>query len=461
MGFGNESYESDWEDDDSNNILIYGGPKVGKTTLASLMIKKQFDGDPKCLAFIINTDKGFTKPAKFVGLGDPKYKGRIKYFYVNTIQRAIDVMNEIRTTVEERQNPNDVVLFDLLSWSWDEAQKQFVNELSGGEVVGYIAKAMKDPKKFGQFEGMQWGYIKKAEDMVTNYLTRNPICKVIALARVKDPTISYKLAGKKVDIWCHVGIPDGRKDLMHEFNTVVRVDKYKDGEDIKRKFIVMASRDGDPDYKWYAFTTPDSFVKQIEKLEGGMKVKEKPLKDDTPSDKEVTQEVVECIKETFGDEQSFTMEDIVDACGNPDIVSTILEQAVKAGKIFCDDNGSYSFDEPKETKKEVSEDREYTEEEIKRAEAIIFEQYDHEKKVADANVVIQTYVDENLAIDMDEGVYLVDTLVEKGLLVEPTIGVLKLVNEPELPEEEEATDDEPKEDKKEELQSTESDGWLS
>ena len=62
---------------------------------------------------------------------------------------------------------------------------------------------------------------------------------------------------------------------------------------------------------------------------------------------------------------------------------------------------------------------------------------------------------------MDEGVYLVDTLVEKGLLVEPTIGVLKLVNEPELPEEEEATDDEPKEDKKEELQSTESDGWLS
>jgi len=143
-GEGDGLEGQDWTNDYSDNMLIYGGPKEGKTTIATAKIREMMDDDKTAICYVINTDKGFTKPAKFNGLDNENYRDRIKYFYVNTIKRAIEVMDAVKEEVQERANPNDIVLFDLLSWSWDEAQKEFVNEISGGEVVGFLTKAMND-----------------------------------------------------------------------------------------------------------------------------------------------------------------------------------------------------------------------------------------------------------------------------------------------------------------------------
>lgn len=479
MSFEQESYEMDWLEDSSDNMLIYADAKVGKTTLASEMLKNNLDADPDCVAFVVNTDKGFTKPAKYVGLDDPKYKDRIKYFFVNQIQRAIDVMNHIRCIVEKRNNPNDTILFDLLSWSWDESQKEFVNELSGGEVVGYLSRAMKDPKKFGQFEGMQWGYIKKVEDMVSNYLTRNPICQVIALARVKDVSVSYKMSGKKPDLWYHIGKPDTRKDIMHEFATVVKIEKYRDDEgNVKRKFIVVASRDGDPDYKWYGYTTPDNFVKQIDNLLGGREVKQKPLKDDTPTEADIMKSMVGCIKENFSDADSFKKDDVIELCGYPEYAEKILKQAVDAGRLFYIENtDEYSFkSDGQVTKEEVlasagveTEEPEaeepvkesMSEDALEKTEALIPSLYDSEG-VVNVNDLINKMKVDGVCETAECANEILSALLDEGLAFEPEANMIKLINEPkkdEEPKEEESPEEPEEETPQEETTEEDDDGW--
>lgn len=443
MGF-NEGMSTNWEDDWSDNKLIYGGPKVGKTTIAALLLKRNLDNDPKARAFVVNTDKGFAIPAKFIGLGDPAYDGKITYYFVNTIKRAIEVMNEVRRTVEERNNPNDTILFDLLSWSWDEAQKEFVSELSDGDVVGYIARAMKDPKKFGQFEGLQWGYIKKVEDMVSNYLTKNPICKVIALARVKDVSMTYKLSGLKKDLWYTIGKPDSRKDIMYEFATVIKVEKYKEDDEIKRKFMVVAARGGDPDYKWYAYDTPDNFCDQIEKLSGGLTPKSPPLVEvETPPDEEIMKDLVVCIKENFADMDTFCLEDVIEICGHEDLVTELLKQALDAGKLFYNKEADYfTFQKPKEEKKakpkkepkpkkekkpDPVKEPTIAENELDTLQAVIFMNQD-EEGFADISFVMKECVNMPLFPDNETTDIAISILLDKGELFSPEIGKVSVIN---------------------------------
>ncbi len=427
-GEGDGLEGQDWTNDYSDNMLIYGGPKEGKTTIATAKIREMMDDDKTAICYVINTDKGFTKPAKFNGLDNENYRDRIKYFYVNTIKRAIEVMDAVKEEVQERANPNDIVLFDLLSWSWDEAQKEFVNEISGGEVVGFLTKAMNDKKKFGAFEGLQWGYIKKAEDMVSNSLSRNPICRVIALARTKDIKMSYKLGNKKQDIWYDIGVPDTRKDIAHEFATIVKIEKFSHEGEIYRRFMIVGSRDFDPDYQWHAYDTPDNFWEQFNAILGGKEVEpfneslEPPTVESGLSDED-KKELVGCIKENFAN-KGFTKDEVIDMCGEQfeDVVDEIIHQGVDNGVIFVYGEGVYSFTDPTKAEPEPEQPKENLTENISLATIMVEIDKLDDGQGVNADSLLKNLTQYYDVKDVEAGL---EALIDKGNIYETKDGKIK------------------------------------
>lgn len=249
----------DWTKYKSDNYLIYGDSKVGKTYVATAKIKSILDNDKTATAIVINTDMGFAEPAMKYKLDSPNYKDRIKYYYVKTIGDAINVMHK----VSKEAKPQDVLLFDLLGWVWEESQNEFVTELGGDNPVGMIVQASNDPKKFGLFEGAKWNFVKKLESLISTKLTRNPICKVIALTGAKDVSAEYAITKKKPDIWFHYGRPSGTKDAKYEFANIIKIEKDDDG---KRYFIVIGTRRGDTKPVRKEYTTGEDFWSQIESI---------------------------------------------------------------------------------------------------------------------------------------------------------------------------------------------------
>lgn len=250
-----KNLDEDWTTYKTQNWLIYGYSKSGKTFVAVQRIKDRLDKDENAQAYIVNTDMGFVDPAIEIGLD--QHKQRVHYHYVRDIKEAAQVMNEIN----EKATPHDIVLFDLVSWIWDEAQKEFIQDLSGGNVAGFIQRALKDPKKFGLFDGMTWGYVKKFDDTVSSKLTRNTVCEVIGIAGHKDVTLSYKINKKKEDLWYEIGMPAGRKDIMYEFSNIIRIDKEESGV---RRYMIVGSRKGDTDYQWRSYTSAKDFWEKVE-----------------------------------------------------------------------------------------------------------------------------------------------------------------------------------------------------
>jgi hypothetical protein len=251
----------DWTKMVSDNYLIYGESKSGKTFLAASKAKDILEKDATAKCYVVNTDMGFTETALQVGMD--KFKDRIEYYYIKNVNDGIKVMTEISDKAKE----NDVLIFELVSWIWEESQKEFVNELSNGEVVGFIKRAMKDPKTFGTFAGLDWGYIKKVDDMISSKLTKNPTCKVIATTSVKDVSVDYQMNKKKDDIWLEIGAPAGRKDIMYEFANIIRIKKIDEKDaPAKRQFMVVGTRRKNLPYVWNDYTSAEDFWSKFEGL---------------------------------------------------------------------------------------------------------------------------------------------------------------------------------------------------
>lgn len=229
-----EKNEKNWESLTPKNILIYGESKVGKTYAALELIKSEMAKNPQIKLYVINTDMGFSEPAKQLGLIE--YKDRIQYYYTSEIREATNIISELKKKVK----PQDYVLFDLVSWIWNEAQQEFIRILGGDDTVSFITNAMKDPKKFGLFTGIQWQSIKKIDAQVTNFLTRNLSCNIIGITGVKGTEMEDIMNKKTQGIYSKVGRPDGRKDLAFEFSTIIRI--FRDNENYNRSFVVTGTR---------------------------------------------------------------------------------------------------------------------------------------------------------------------------------------------------------------------------
>lgn len=256
----NEKHKlENWEELTPKNILIYGESKVGKTYAALGLIKREMAKNPKIKLYVINTDMGFTEPAKQLGMAE--YKDRIEYYYISDIRDATNIISELKKKVK----PHDYVLFDLVSWIWSEAQQEFIRILGGDDTVSFITNAMKDPKKFGLFTGIQWQTIKKIDSQITNFLTRNLVCNIIGITGVKDTETEDMMNKKTQGIYSKVGRPDGRKDLAFEFSTIIRI--FRDDESYNRSFIVTGTRSVNlKDFVSVKYDEPEEMWKKLEEM---------------------------------------------------------------------------------------------------------------------------------------------------------------------------------------------------
>lgn len=252
----------DWTQFISDNYLIYADSKVGKTFVAVAKIKELLDTNEKTVAYILNTDMGFAEPALKYKLNDEKYKGRIVYHQLIDLKKAVTTITDISKKITK----DDIILFDLYGWAWEEAQNEFIMELGGPNPIGFIARASEDPAKFGVFTGIQWNYVKKVEDLITAKLTKNPICKIIALTTVKDVSMDYAIGKKKKDIWCELGKPGGKKNAMYDFATTIKLEKEETPSGHKRKFMIVATRQEDTKRVWTYYTTGEDFWAKVKNL---------------------------------------------------------------------------------------------------------------------------------------------------------------------------------------------------
>lgn len=250
---------TNWEELTPKNILIYGESKVGKTYAALGLIKKELQKNKESKLYIVNTDMGFAEPAKQLGLQE--LKDRITYYYVTDIRDAISIVSELKHKVKR----HDIVLFDLVSWIWSEAQQEELRQVSGDDPVNFMSNAMKDPKKFGMFTGKQWQTVKAVDSQVTGFLTRNLKCTIIGITGVKDTEVEDAMSKSTQGIYSKVGKPEGRKDLSFEFATIIRI--FRHNETFQRSFIVTGTRSVNlTDFTPIAYNSPEEIWETIEKM---------------------------------------------------------------------------------------------------------------------------------------------------------------------------------------------------
>jgi len=229
----------EWYMTEKETILLYGGAKCGKTWAYCSIIERYIQ-NPETKVYIINTDKGVSKTLKqYFNEDSAKITERIVYEFATSIQEVISFVDEIKKVVKG----NDLIIIDLISDFWEMAQNSFMEEASGGNVVGWIEKMSKDMKSFGLFDGMKWQYIKKLDGYVIDKLITKAPCDVIGISSQKDLDVEkvmnkgkiksaeYESAGAK---------PAGQPTLGHRFNTIVYIGKTEKGE--KHYFQIMGDR---------------------------------------------------------------------------------------------------------------------------------------------------------------------------------------------------------------------------
>jgi len=226
---------TDWLDDPKETILIYGKPKVGKTAAYMSIVEDKLKTGSNI--FFIDTDNGLVRTLRwYFGDNLKQYKDKLNYFFISNIEQIYDIVPEIKSKVKK----NDIIVVDLVSEFWEMAQTKFMEELSGDNPIGFVAKASKDPGKFGLFEGQKWNYIKKIDNYILDNLILRPPCKmVIGVCAGKDIDVEKTLTKKKTHEYDSAGVkPSGQPMLPFKFDTIVYIGKMND----KRYFQILGHR---------------------------------------------------------------------------------------------------------------------------------------------------------------------------------------------------------------------------
>jgi len=224
---------------EKETILLYGGAKCGKTWAYCSIIEKYLE-NPEAKIYIMNTDNGVSKTLKqYFGEKSSKITERILYVFIASINDAIKNVDEIKKVVKQE----DLIIIDLLSDFWEMAQNSFMEEASGGNVVGWIEKMSKDTKTFGLFDGMKWQYIKKLDGYIIDKLITKAPCDVIGICSQKDLEIEKVLSKNKMKSQEYESAgakPSGQPTLANRFNTIIYIGKTDRGE--KHYFQIIGDR---------------------------------------------------------------------------------------------------------------------------------------------------------------------------------------------------------------------------
>ena len=264
VGIGKEieKAKEEFEDDffkEPEKILLYADTKVGKTHAVASLIEAKLKENHNTKIYAIITDAGFWKTVlrywRLRNLNTDILKKQIIYKPILDISDVFPVLTEIRA----QANPDDWVVVDVMSDFWDRAQDKFVESCSTGNAMDFtdlIVQAANDPSKFGVLTGMQWGYCKRLDNVISYYFVISPPCNIVCTATQKElGGMAEAIAGEEkvkkslgfmYDSFKEVGFrPEGQKRLPYKFDDIIFLGKSPK----QHFFVVVGSRDIDTDFK--------------------------------------------------------------------------------------------------------------------------------------------------------------------------------------------------------------------
>ena len=251
------------EDDffkEPEKILIYADTKVGKTHAIASLIEGKLKENHNTKIYAIVTDAGFWKTVlrywRLRNLKTDVLKTQVIYKPILDISDVFPVLTEIRA----HANPDDWVVVDVMSDFWDRAQDKFVESCSTGNAMDFtdlIVQAANDPAKFGVLTGMQWGYCKRLDNVISYYFVISPPCNIVCTATQKElGGVAEAIAGEEkvkksvgfmYDAFKEVGYrPEGQKRLPYKFDDICYLSKNQKGQHF---FVLVGSRDVDTKFE--------------------------------------------------------------------------------------------------------------------------------------------------------------------------------------------------------------------
>ncbi len=213
---------SNWLEEEKETLLLYGGPKCGKTWAYCSYIEKC-----KGKVYIINTDAGLSKTFKqYFGDKSAELQKKVVLFLITDTKEA----GELSRKLLKRVTSDDLIIIDLISGFWDMAQYKFIEGVSGTSPEDFIVNASKDTKKFGNFAGTMWQYITSLHDYILKPLILQTKCDVIGVCGEKDLKVEKAITGniKDMEYEKSGSKPNGAPRLPHDFGTIVKIGKMKD-----------------------------------------------------------------------------------------------------------------------------------------------------------------------------------------------------------------------------------------
>ena len=213
-----------WLEDTQETIMIYGLPKHGKTFAYCSIIEHFINKGGNI--YVISTDAGFVRTVKsYFGDKIDKVFDKIDLKQVFNITSIRNYYNDIKDKLKKE----DLLIIDLCSDVWEWAQIDFVERLSHDDIENFIAKAMRDPAKFGMFDSSKWNYIKALHKFVEDIIIRKP-CSFVGVCNEKDTSVEIARGGMKVkEMMMNLGLqdltsrPGGMKLLPYKFETIIRI----------------------------------------------------------------------------------------------------------------------------------------------------------------------------------------------------------------------------------------------
>ena len=258
-----------WQASRKERILIFGGPKVGKsfTYIGLMKFARQTKTDSHF--FIVDNDNATEGIGLYPGgtygdlLGD---EIDVSYDEETDVERreyehATIWVPElfygypaIRDEIKERGRPNDWTVIDMISNTWEIMPDWYIEQVYGENTWDYFAKTQKaieegdsgaGSRNFGGLPGDAWQLIGKEYRRWEKPLTLHSRGHVIAFAAETEIQAHHDKSGARRKEWESTSavMPKGEKNLAHRFHTIVRMQKSVTGKKIERDLTVHGDRD--------------------------------------------------------------------------------------------------------------------------------------------------------------------------------------------------------------------------